>query len=415
MKQKKRITINDRINLQASLEKHLPWRETAKVLKKDRTTIFRELKNYYSIRDGRQTCEHCGKRDGCGMKYTVTQNKINCDQFLPIFCSRLNHYPFVCNGCENSKKCKREKHYYDCINAENRSLNNRVGTRKKKKITEKNIEILNNVVSPLIFKGQSIHHIYETNPVLKTICCERTIRRLLYDRYFDAKAHDLLRYTRFKHKTKRLNNNENKIINIERLFKRTYTDFQRYTKAHPNKRVVQFDSVIGKRNDETAILTITFPKERFQFGIKIKKSDSESVYSKLHQFFLKIGQKRTKEIFPILLADNGVEFSTFHNLEKFDIRVYFTNPYRSNDKAECERNHEFIRYVIPKGKTMDIYSQEDINLMFSHINSYIRESNQNKTPYELVKESLGTEFLDLIGIKSINPNDVILKPILFKK
>ena len=116
-----------------------------------------------------------------------------------------------------------------------------------------------------------------------------------------------------------------------------------------------------------------------------------------------------------MLADNGVEFSTFHNLEKFDIRVYFTNPYRSNDKAECERNHEFIRYVIPKGKTMDNYSQEDINLMFSHINSYIRESNQNKTPYELVKESFGTEFLNLIGIKSINPNDVILKPILFKK
>ena len=62
MKQKKRITINDRINLQASLEKHLSWKETAKVLKKDRSTIFRELKNYSTVRDGKHTCEHCIKR-----------------------------------------------------------------------------------------------------------------------------------------------------------------------------------------------------------------------------------------------------------------------------------------------------------------------------------------------------------------
>ena len=115
------------------------------------------------------------------------------------------------------------------------------------------------------------------------------------------------------------------------------------------------------------------------------------------------------------VADNGFEFSTFHNLEKFNLKVFFTNPYRSTDKAECERNHEFIRYIIPKRKTLDIYNQNDLNLMFSHINSYIRESNQNKTPYELVRESFGSEFLDLIGIKYVNPNDVILKPSLLRK
>ena len=173
--------------------------------------------------------------------------------------------------------------------------------------------------------------------------------------------------------------------------------------------------MIGKREDKYAILTITFPKERFQFGLRILKSDPESVYGKLHDLFSKLGYRKTKAIFPILLADNGIEFSTFHNLEKFDIKVYFTNPYRSTDKAECERNHEFIRYIIPKGKTLDNLIQEDINLMFSHINSYIRESNQNKTPFELIKERFGSEFLELIGIKHVEPNDVVLKPKLLKK
>ena len=321
----------------------------------------------------------------------------------------------MCNNCENKLKCNREKRYYDCINAENRSLRNRVGTRKHKRVSEENIETINEIVSPLILNGQSIHHIYETNPVLKTICCERTIRRLIYDRYLDAKSHDLRRYSRFPHKKKRLVHDDHSIKNIERLFRRTYTDLQRYLKNHPNSRVVQFDSVIGKLTDKYAILTITFPKERFQFGLRISKGDSDSVYSRLHGLFSNLGYRKTKAIFPILLADNGSEFSTFHNLEKFDIKVYFTNPYRSTDKAECERNHEFVRYIIPKGKTLDNLTQEDINLMFSHINSYVRESNQNKTPFELIKERFGSEFLELIGVKHVEPNDVVLKPRLLKK
>ena len=415
MKQKKRLTVDDRINLQACIAKNLSWKETNKILKKNRSTIYRELKNYFTIRDGRHSCVHCVKYDYCKENGIVVHQGINYECFEPAYCSKFSHFPFVCNNCENKNKCNREKRFYDCINAENRSRGNRVGTRKHKRISKENIEAINEIVSPLIFKGQSIHHIYETNPILKTICCERTIRRLIYDRYLEAKAHDLVRYSRFSHKTKRLVHDDRSLKNIERLFKRTYTDLQRYLKNHPEARVVQFDSVIGKREDKYAILTITFPKERFQFGLRILKSDQDSVYSKLHELFSKLGYRKTKAIFPILLADNGIEFNTFHNLEKFDIKVYFTNPYRSTDKAECERNHEFIRYIIPKSKTLDEFTQEDINLMFSHINSYIRESNQNKTPFELIKERFGSEFLELIGIKHVEPNDVVLKPKLLKK
>ena len=415
MKQKKRLTVDDRINLQACIAKNLSWKETSKILKKNRSTIYRELKSYFTIHDGKHSCIHCVKYDYCKEIGIVVHQGINYECFEPAYCSKLSHFPFVCNSCENKKKCNREKRYYDCINAENRSLGNRIGTRKHKRISKEKIETIDEIVSPLIFKGQSIHHIYETNPILKTICCERTIRRLIYDRYLEAKAHDLIRYSRFPHKKKRLVHDDHSLKNIERLFKRTYTDLQRYLKNHPEARVVQFDSVIGKREDKYAILTITFPKERFQFGLQILKSDPDSVYGKLHDLFSKLGYRKTKAIFPILLADNGVEFSTFHNLEKFDIKVYFTNPYRSTDKAECERNHEFIRYIIPKSKTLDGLTQEDINLMFSHINSYIRESNQNKTPFELIKERFGSEFLELIGIKHVEPNDVVLKPKLLKK
>jgi len=415
VKQKRRLTIDDRINLQACIAKNLTWQETSKIIKKNRSTIYRELKHCSTIKDGKHSCEHCKNRDYCIESKAIHNNGIDLDCFEIAICFRLNHFPFVCNSCESKKKCHREKRYYDCINAENRSIRNRIGTRKHKRISRESIETIDKIVSPLIFKGQSIHHIYETNPMLKILCCERTIRRLIYDRYLEAKAHDLVRYLRFKHKRKRLVHDNHSLNNIERLFKRTFTDLKQRLKSHPKERVVQFDSVIGKQEDKYAILTITFPEERFQFGIRILKSDPSSVYSNLHHLFNRLGSRKTKAIFPILLADNGVEFTTFHNLEKFDIKVYFTNPYRSTDKAECERNHEFIRYIISKGKSLDNLTQEDINLMFSHINSYIRESNQNKSPFELIKERFGSEFLELIGIKYVEPNDVVLKPKLLRK
>lgn len=415
MKRKIRLTVDDRINLQACIAKNLSWKETCKILKKNRSTIFRELKHNSSVRNGTHSCPNCKNRDYCRENGIIHNNGTDFDCFEQSFCFRFNHFPFVCNNCDAKKRCTREKRYYDCIAAENRSRKNRVSTRKHKRVSIENIETIDEIVSPLIFKGQSIHHIYESNKILKTICCERTIRRYIYDGYLEARAHDLVRYSRFKHASKYLDRKDKAFKNVERLFKRTFTDLQKYLKNHPDVRVVQFDSVVGKRDDKYAILTITFPKERFQFGIKILKSDSNSVYSNVKALFDKIGSKRTKEIFPILLADNGVEFSSFHLLERCDVKVYFTNPYRSTDKAECERNHEFIRYIIPKGKTLNDITQEDINLIFSHINSYIRESNKNKTPFELIKERFGSEFLNLIGIKYVEPNDVILKPMLLKK
>lgn len=313
-------------------------------------------------------------------------------------------------------QCHNNKRYYDCMKAEVMSLNNRVSTRKRKLLSQDQISTINKIASPLIKEnGQSIHHVYVTNPILWEICSERTIRRLIYDRYLDAKAFDLPRFVRFEHKSQYAIVRENKIANIERMYQRTFTDFTRFITKHPDLSIVQYDSVIGQIDDKKAILTITFPKERFQFGRIIKKGDPDSVQGIMNYLFTLFGYEKAKNIFTINLADNGIEFSYFHKLEQYDVRVYFTNPYKSTDKAGCERNHEFIRYIIPKGKTLDNLTQDDVNLMFFHINSYVRKSNQNKTPYELIIERFGPEFVEMIGIKYVKPQDVILKPRLLKK
>ena len=81
MKQKKRLTVDDRINLQACIAKNLSWKETSKILKKNRSTIYRELKNYFTIHDGRRSCVHCVKYDECKENGIVVHQGRNYDCF----------------------------------------------------------------------------------------------------------------------------------------------------------------------------------------------------------------------------------------------------------------------------------------------------------------------------------------------
>ena len=62
------------------------------------------------------------------------------------------------------------------------------------------------------------------------------------------------------------------------------------------------------------------------------------------------------------------------------VKTFYARPMRSDDKAEAERNHELVRYVFPKGKSLDGLTQADLDSAFSNINSYVRRSKGDKTP-----------------------------------
>ena len=125
----------------------------------------------------------------------------------------------------------------------------------------------------------------------------------------------------------------------------------------------------------------------------------------------------TRKIFQINLSDNGVEFSYFNEIEyddngEFICRTFFTNPYKATDKPHCERYHEFIRYMIPKGRSLDFLTQEKVNWMFSQINSYVRKELNDQTPYDLVRRKYGQEFLDKIGIFRVEKKKVDLRQLV---
>jgi len=126
-----------------------------------------------------------------------------------------------------------------------------------------------------------------------------------------------------------------------------------------------------------------------------------------------VGLDIFKSSFDILLTDNGSEFLDSDIIER-DLsgiqrtKVFYCDPMASHQKAQLEKNHEFIRYVLPKGRSFDHLNQEKITLLMNHINSVSRKGLDNSTPFKLALPLLDHKLLNVLSYKEIHPDDVHL-------
>ena len=95
-------------------------------------------------------------------------------------------------------------------------------------------------------------------------------------------------------------------------------------------------------------------------------------------------------------------------------RLYYCDPRRSDQKGALEKNHEYIRYVLPKGSTFDGLTQEKVLLMINHINSTARPGLKGKRPIDLALQNFGMDVVERLGLAVISPDDVNLTPSLLK-
>ena len=362
--------------------------EIARILDKSRNTIYYEIKHFSESSHNK-----------------FNDFNLNGSFNVKMKCEKLCRFPFVCNGCEKEKKhCSFDKNVYDAYIAQNKAHKLLVDSRtdiESKKIRAKNI---NNSVVPLILDGLSIH--VALNSVNNCKVSESTIRRYIESNLVKAKRIDLPRASRFrvkkeyKYKTPKLD------INV--LNGRTFDDYKAYMNSHKHLRVIQVDSVIGKLNDKTALLTIYFCNSKLQIGYLYNKKRS-NVCDILSDLYV-LGKKHNLNLFDVILTDNGSEFKTLWQLEhQFMVKVFYCDPYASYQKAECEKNHGFIRRIIPKSKSLDNYTQDEIEEFFSHINSYPRASLKDKSPYDLFTLEYNSIILSDLNIIKIPISKVKLK------
>ena len=416
---KKHLSLDERYDIENSLSNRLSFKEIGRVINKNCTTISREIRNHYIVKNsggvGRKF-NNCIYRTTCPNRGNKC-NLANCSEFKEEKCILLNKPPYVCNGCKNKKNCTLTKHFYDANYAYNEYKDNLSEIRSGIMIYQEDIDNLNEILTPLICEqNQSVHQALLNNKN-KVMYSDKTIYKYIDLGILNIKNIDLPRKVRFRKRTK-----QTTVYKIDKhcLENRTYEDFEKYIKEHPDTPIVEMDSVEGKKGGKV-LLTIHFVNCSFMLAFIREHNDAQSVIDVFNYLQKILGINKFKELFVLILTDNGSEFSNPTEIE-FDMntgekrtQIFYCHPSSPFEKGSCEVNHELFRRILPKGTSFDNLNQDDINLIMSHINSYKRKKLNNVSPYTMFSTIYGKDTIEKLGIQEIEPNKVSLSKSILRK
>lgn len=387
-----------------------------------------ELKAHRIIRVRANQRNKCGRQEICD-KHRLCVSCINgfckgcsymkcnelCEDFIdyPI-CKKTSRYPYVCNSCKIINTCKLPKYFYIATSAQSEYETNKVKWRlgPKKSISE--IKRINEVFSNS--NGQSIDVLIHNNDLNISLA---TAYRYIDKCYIeDVRNIDLKRKVRY---SKRISNNPSLAsINYDYLKGRKYEDFlKRIANETSDINIWEMDTVIGKKEyDEKCILSLLHRRSNLQLYFLLNHKNTIEVNKVFDEIKRKLGNLLFKEVFPIILTDNGSEFKDPITLETDNITgeklisIYYCEPRRSDQKGKCEKNHEHLREILPKYKSFNSLSKKDINHVSLMVNNYSRKIFNYHSPLEVAMMSLNKKVLDLNELKYLTHTKVNLKPII---
>ena len=383
---------DERDTIQYMLDKGHTFTSISIAIKKDRTTISKEVKRNRYIK---------GYEDEFNQRY-INHAVEACD----ILKKRL-----VCNFCKNKGYCSKRKLYYNSKLANEKYLINlkdsRVGVNIKPEVVE---EIERSIVPLIKNKKQSINQVHITH---KDILFFST--PTLY-RYIDLGVLSLtnldlpkkVQYKPRKNTEEREHKRELALLNGRKI-----DDYFNYLSKHKNCSRLQLDTVIGTQTSSKVLLTLIIVETNFMFIRLLDKKNIESVNKQFDIFKNKLGIKLYAKLFETVLTDNGSEFydplhiEIDYNTGEKIANVFYCKPYSSWQKGCIEKNHEFIRKVFPKGTNFDNFNDNIIFKLESNINNIPRKKFKGKSPYQLTNK-LYPELIDILKYPFITSDDITL-------
>lgn len=426
----KHLTLLNREDIEKLLKAGFKFYQIAENIQKDPTTISKEIRKYrteHTPSNFNNKSNFCKHKYKCNLKNICNSNchsecrrcgKCNnvCSKYELDVCEKLLKPPYVCNSCNSYAQCRKIKYIYIASVAQKKYELTLASSREGINISEDNLQKLDDLISPLIKQGQSIKLIY-ANHKNEINCSIRCLYNYIEMGLLSVKNIDLPRKIRYKVRNQ---NQNSKKKDYSYRIGRTYEDFQNMLKENPNAHIVEMDTVIGTAETGKVLLTLLFREFNFMIARLLPDKSSKSVKDELDNIEKIIGTELYKRVFKYILTDNGGEFQRPEELEtSIDgskrSSIYYCEPNRSDQKAKVEKNHEYIRYIIPKGTSMDNYIQDDIDLMMSHINSTAREVLNFAIPYDMASIYLGMDSMKKLNFSKIQPDDIILKPYLINK
>jgi IS30 family transposase len=435
MKEKKyaRLTLAERKSIEKALGAGASFKSVAASLSRCKATVSREVMRNVTFRKtggfgtafndcaNRRTCNEqalCEKGEtgdcrklscGCRLCFAV------CQKYKKETCAKLKEAPYVCNGCERRRKCTLEKALYGAAAADKNANALLRESRSGINVDPEEIRRLSAVVSPLIRQGQSPWHIANTQKDLLMVS-DKTLYSYIAANLFETSVTDLLRKVRMKPRRAKPG------PKVERACRngRDYRDFISFVEKFPDTEVVQTDTVIGKKGGgEKCLLTIHFPSSHFMLAFIRDANTARSVTEAFDGVKRALGLNRFEELFPLILTDNGSEFSNPSAIETDrdglpKTRIFYCDPNCAYQKGSIETNHRLLRMIFPKGKSLNAFSQEDVNLALGHVNSYARKSLGGLSPFNVFVRMHGNGTVKSLGIKEIPAHEINLTPSLLK-
>ena len=377
MTKHKHLTLSDRNDIQLGLERGETFKAIGQSILKDPTTVSKEVKRNRQIRES--TCHN-----------------------LP--CPLLDKAPFVCNGCPKRRQnCGYKKIFYLAKQAQKQYEQTLIEAREGTPLNSKTFWDMDKVISDGVKKGQHIYHILKTHNLDVS---SSTVYRHIRKGYLSIAPIDLARAVKFKERRK------SKLPSIPKEAKkgRSYEDFQNYLALKQLNSWLEMDTVMGRMGGKV-LLTFNLSFCNFIFARLLDNKTTLEVTKHLYDIKNTLHQadKDFFQLFPVILTDNGGEFARVDDIE-MDVRgeskLFFCDPNRSDQKGRIEKNHTLIRDILPKGTSFNNLTQEDINLVCSHVNSVKRAALNGKSAYELFAFTYGEEIPKLLGISKIPAEDV---------
>ena len=387
----KHMTLDDRIEIQECLAKGISFKNIGKRIGKSATTISREVKLHLQAHSNGHT-----KTDEV--------------------CPRLLKAPFVCNGCDKKSRssCPYKRQIYVAKIAQQTYEDLLVESRSGVALNKESFYEAEKTISNAVRNGQHIYHAVKSNDVNVSVS---SVYRYIKAGYYSIGLLDLPRAVKFKAR----NDKKSEFVPHWAKQGRTYADFLEFISQNEDVSVVQLDTVIGEIGGKV-IMTIHFVNTDFMVGLLLENKTAAEAASKIAELkkSLKKCDFKFGEIAPILLTDNGGEFSIVSSFENdaegnLESHMFFCEPCSPHEKAHIEKNHTLFRDIVPTGTSFNSFIQDTVNLIFSHVNSVKRKQFNGKSAYEMFVFSYSEELANAFGISKIEPTQVIQSTSLLKK
>ena len=142
---------------------------------------------------------------------------------------------------------------------------------------------------------------------------------------------------------------------------------------------LEIDSILGKRNEYSSIISIVDRCSRRVWLIKAEYKNEYYINKIIYEYIIKNGIK-VKSI----TVDNGLEFNALGiTAKKLGVKLYKCDPYCSFQRGTNERTNALVRRWIPKGSSMKYVPQIYLDDICFEINSMPRKIFDFKCAYDI--------------------------------